>query len=60
MKTHQPIYVNIQIPQLLKGGIDQWDIDRDSSFFWVELHQRWQIFEMHKVKEVNLFVLGWQ
>jgi hypothetical protein len=27
------------------------------SFLWLELHQRQQILELHKIREINLFLL---
>jgi hypothetical protein len=32
VKTYRHVYVNNQIPQLLKEGIDQWGVNCDSSF----------------------------
>jgi hypothetical protein len=58
VKTHQPICVDIQICQLLKGGIDQWGVSRNSFFLWLEPHQRHQIFELCNIREVNPLVLG--
>jgi hypothetical protein len=48
----------IQIPQLLKGGIDQLGVNCDSSFLLFESHQKQQIFELHKIGEVNMFVFS--
>jgi hypothetical protein len=45
---------------LLKGGIDQWGVGHDNSFFWLELHRKQQILGLHKIKEVNMLVLGSQ
>jgi hypothetical protein len=60
VKTHWFIYVDIQILQLLMGGIDQWGVNHDSSFLWLEPHRRQGIFELRKIREVNPFMLGWQ
>ncbi len=49
VKTHQPICVDIQILQLLKGGTDRWGVD---SFLWLDMHQRQQILELCKIKFV--------
>jgi hypothetical protein len=37
VKTHSHVYVSNQISQLLRGGIDQWSVGCNSSFFftWV-------------------------
>jgi hypothetical protein len=40
VKTHQLFCVDIQIPQLLMGGIDEWGVDRDICILWFEPHQR--------------------
>jgi hypothetical protein len=42
-----------QIPQLLRGGIDQLSVNCNSSFPWLELHSIQQILELHKIKEIN-------
>jgi hypothetical protein len=49
--------VDIQIPQLLMGGIDQWGVGRNSSSLWFEPHQKQQILKLHKIKEVNPFAM---
>ncbi len=46
VKTHRLVCVDIKIPQFLKGGIDQWGVGCDNSFFWLELRRRHQIFEL--------------
>jgi len=46
------------VPQLLKGGIDQWGVNRNSSFLWLEPCRRQQIIELHKTGKVKLFALG--
>jgi hypothetical protein len=38
VKTHQPSCVDIQIFQLLKGGINQWGVGHINLFSWLELH----------------------
>ncbi len=43
VKTHSPAYVNIQIPPLLRGGIDRQGVGRNNSIFWIEPHQKQQI-----------------
>jgi hypothetical protein len=58
VKTHQYVCVSNQIPQFLRGGIDQWGVNCDSSFPWLELHPRQQILELRKIKEVNPLALG--
>jgi hypothetical protein len=60
VRTHWPICVNIQISQLLKGGIDQWGVDHDSSFLQFELHWRQQIFELCKIGEINPHTSSWK
>ncbi len=35
VKTHWFVFVDIQIPQLLMGGIDQWGVGCNNSFFLV-------------------------
>jgi hypothetical protein len=60
--NNQHVCVNIQIFQLLKARIDRWDVGHNSSFLWLELHRRQQIFELCKIREVDLHALGhlWQ
>jgi hypothetical protein len=38
--AYPPAYVNIQIPPLLKGGIDQQGVSYNSSILWLEPHQK--------------------
>jgi hypothetical protein len=42
------------------GGIDQWGIGRNTSFFWLELHEKHKILELHKIEKINPFILGQQ
>jgi hypothetical protein len=49
VRTHQTNCVDNQIFQLLKGGIDQWGVDHNNPFFFLELHQRQQILELRKL-----------
>jgi hypothetical protein len=49
---------NNQIPQLLKGGIDLWGVGCNSSFLWLELYWKQQIFELLEIREVNPLMLG--
>jgi hypothetical protein len=56
-KKYQLVCVDTQIPQLLKGGIDQWGVSCDSSFFLLEPRQRLQIFELCKIRELNLLAI---
>jgi hypothetical protein len=60
VKTHPHACVDIQIPQLLRGGIDQQGVDHDNSVLWLESHWKQQVLRWHKIKEVNLHMLGWQ
>jgi hypothetical protein len=39
VKTHPPAYVNIQIPPLLRGGIDQRGVIHDIFVLWLESHR---------------------
>jgi hypothetical protein len=52
------VYVNTQILQLLEGGLDQWGVSHGKVFFWFESHRRQQIFELYKIEEIDLHVLG--
>jgi hypothetical protein len=56
VKTHSPIYVDIQILPPLRGGIDQQGVGCDRSILWLEPHQKQQIFRWHKIGEINLLV----
>jgi len=58
VKTHQLFCVNIQILMKRKNWL-MWCYC-DIFFLWFKLHWRHQILELHKIKEVNPFVLGWQ
>jgi hypothetical protein len=40
------------------GGTNQWGVGHDSSFFWFELHRKQQILGLHRIGEVNMFMLG--
>jgi hypothetical protein len=40
VRTYEPIHVNIQIFQMLKGRIDWWGIVYDSSCLWFEWHRK--------------------
>jgi hypothetical protein len=60
VKTHQDVCVNNQIPELLKGGINQSIISYNNSFLWLKFHRKQQIFELCKIGEINLPMLGWQ
>jgi hypothetical protein len=58
VKTYLPTYVDIQISPILRGGIDWWGVIYDRCVFWFESHQKQQILGEHKIKEVNLLMLG--
>jgi hypothetical protein len=60
VKTYQHVCVNSQIPQLLREEIDQWGVNCNSSFPWLNLHWRQQILELRKITEISLFELGQQ
>ncbi len=60
VKTHWLVFVNIQIPQLLMGGIDWWGVGCNNSFIWLELHRNQWILELHKINEVNPLTLSQQ
>jgi hypothetical protein len=38
-QTYPPAYINIQIPPLLKGRIDQQGVNYNNSILWLEPHQ---------------------
>jgi len=58
VKTHRHVCVRNQIFQLIRGGVDQCNVNYDRSFPWFESHQRQQILELHKIEKINLFTLG--
>ncbi len=52
--------VDIQILQLLRGGIDWWGVDHNNSTLWFEPHWNQQILGWCKIGEVNSLMLGQQ
>jgi len=62
VRTHCHVCVSNQIFQLLWEGIDQWVpvAIAIAPFPWLETYQKQQILQLHKIKEINFFALGWQ
>jgi hypothetical protein len=59
VKTHPHVFVNNQIPQLLKEELISGMSIMIAFFFWLDLHWRRQILEVRKIEKVNPLALGW-